>query len=238
MITTKQQLLDVPIPVSTKTYTAIAHEQFFNLIERQLVQTNFEPVKLKLKSNRLGTRVIGVYQLRHVSNSFDIGPSIAFRNSYDKSMSAGLAVGANVFACTNGVFTGDVTIMRKHTGNADKEIKSYIINEISGMDNEFFRLQTFESDLKSENLSKSTVHDIVGELFFEQEVLKIEQLSIFKQEYLESEIDYNVSELNAWRIYNLLTYAIEQKSRPDNYFHQHKKVFNYFKTLFSNKITV
>lgn len=47
-----------------------------------------------------------------------IYPTIAFRNSYDRSMSVGMALGYSVFICDNLCLSGEINYSRKHTINA------------------------------------------------------------------------------------------------------------------------
>jgi hypothetical protein len=111
----------VPLPAKTDSYMPLPHGKLVELVETIFGDSlKAKMVKLQLGLNRKGQQLFGVA-------SFDVdtlpgkgickhGIAIGFRNSYDKSMSAGVAVGAQVFVCDNLCFSGDaVTILRKHT---------------------------------------------------------------------------------------------------------------------------
>ena len=59
----------------------------------------------------------------------EIVVSIGFRNSYNKSISAGFCAGSRVIVCSNLMFTGDIVRIRRHTRNILTDI-DVIIKEI------------------------------------------------------------------------------------------------------------
>jgi hypothetical protein len=56
--------------------------------------------------------------------------SVGFRNSYDKSMSVGIAIGCRIFVCDNLAFKGDITILKKHTRNVWQALENLAISTI------------------------------------------------------------------------------------------------------------
>jgi hypothetical protein len=167
------------------------------------------------------------YKLIDDTNS-EMGPSIAFRNSYDKSMSAGLVSGAKIIVCTNGFFKGDLVVMRKHTGDADSFMNNAIFNQINGLQQQYEDMKVFANTLKEKELNKSIIHQLIGDLYLEEEAITSEQLNIFKREMFKPTFDYKVSKENSWNIYNILSNSIERTSHPSTYITQHKKLYNYF----------
>jgi len=223
----KEQILNAELPMQTESYTPISHGTFIHNIEAQLARTDFEIINESFIANAKATKVIGIYQLQS-SNNNEIGPSIAFRNSYDKSMSAGIISGANVFVCTNGMFSGDVQILRKHTGTANIEMEQHIFNQINNLVPRFNQMKYYADELKNKTFFKEEIYKIIGDLFFRDNIIKSEQLNIFKKEYYHPTLNYGVERDNAWNIYNLFTYAIEKKAHPVNYLKQHEQVHDYF----------
>ena len=65
--------------------------------------------------------------LKFKSDNEEMGLSVAFRNSYDKSMSVGVAIGASVFICDNLALHGDIAVMKKHTKNVWTELEDLAI---------------------------------------------------------------------------------------------------------------
>lgn len=223
----REEIRDVQVPIRTDSYTPIPHMDFINQIDKQLAQTDFEITNTSFISNTRGTKVIGMYKLKAQGNN-EIGPSIAFRNSYDKSMSAGIISGAQVIICSNGMFDGDVQVLRKHTGSADTEMEQHIFDQINKLDNRFGQMKFYSEELKNKTFFKDEIYKIIGDLYFRDNIIKLEQLNMFKKEYYHPTLDYGVERDNAWNIYNLFTYAIEKKAHPISYLKQHEKVHDYF----------
>ena len=56
---------------------------------------------------------------------------IGVRNSYDRSLSVGLTLGSHVFCCDNLVFSGEVTMHRRHTVNVFRDLPDLIYRMLS-----------------------------------------------------------------------------------------------------------
>jgi hypothetical protein len=66
-----------------------------------------------------GNKMFGVlsYASKSTSDDDPLHLSIGIRNSLDKSLAAGVAVGTSVIVCDKIMFKGDLTVLRKHMGN-------------------------------------------------------------------------------------------------------------------------
>ena len=133
------------------------------------------------------------------------------------------------------MFTGEVTIMRKHTGTADNEMQQHIFQEMYKMQQVFDGMRKFKENLKSFTFNDEAISSLVGDLYFKFNILKSSQLSVLKKEYYNPTIDYNIAKNNAWHLYNLTTHAIEFKSHPTDYIKQHEQVFKYFNSVLNIK---
>jgi len=224
---TLDRVNSIKIPERTESYTPIPHMEFIKNIREELSQTSFRIGNEQFISDKSGSKLLGIYKLIDDTNS-EMGPSIAFRNSYDKSMSAGLVSGAKIIVCTNGFFKGDLVVMRKHTGDADSFMNNAIFNQINGLQQQYEDMKVFANTLKEKELNKSIIHQLIGDLYLEEEAITSEQLNIFKREMFKPTFDYKVSKENSWNIYNILTNSIERTSHPSTYITQHKKLYNYF----------
>ena len=61
--------------------------------------------------------MFGLWELNRMDNGHRW--AIGFRNSYDRSMSIGIAAGTRVFICDNLALSGEYISMRKHTSGLD-----------------------------------------------------------------------------------------------------------------------
>ena len=60
------------------------------------------------------------------------------------------------------------------------------------------------------HLSDSAAHDIIGQLFFKEEVLNTMQLNIIKNEIKKPSFDYKVDNDSAWALYNHITLSLKE----------------------------
>ena len=118
----------VPIPAATPTYTPLPHEEAIN----RLLTPSLAQLPVVLKSARYGLarqgrRMFAVLEFRSKGDT-DWGFAWGVRNSYDRSVSYGIAGGSSVFVCSNLCFSGNaITVFRKHT--------SRIMHDVDGMIN-------------------------------------------------------------------------------------------------------
>lgn len=94
---------------------------------------------------------------------------IGGRNSYDKSMSAGLCVGTKILVCSNKVlasYENGGVVSRKHTSaeNIDelsKEFRELLDFQVEGMDNMFYRLEGAKTSYIANSTAKWKLVDLV-----------------------------------------------------------------------------
>ena len=99
----------------------------------------------------------------------DMPLCIGGRNSYDKSMSAGLCVGTKIMVCSNKVlasYENGGVVSRKHTsaeniGELSKEFKELLDSQVEGMDNMFYRLEGAKTSYIANSTVKWKLVDLV-----------------------------------------------------------------------------
>lgn len=111
--TTYEELLNVSPPQSTDTYEAIPHHEIVDSIIHSSAQAGLTVKRTQYGLNPSGSRMFGVVDFEQTSNP-DYSWSVGFRNSHDKSMSAGVCAGSRVFVCDNLAFSGDFTFIKRH----------------------------------------------------------------------------------------------------------------------------
>lgn len=137
----------VPVPAATSTYTPLPHA---DAVERLLTMTLTQlPVHLRSARYglaRQGQRMFGVLEFRSKGDQ-DWGFCWGVRNSYDRSVSYGIAGGSSVFVCSNLCFAGDaVTVFRKHTSRILLDVDEMITDAIG---HGWGHYRSMDTDLKS-----------------------------------------------------------------------------------------
>jgi len=119
----------VATPEGTRSWVPIPHRELLELVERTLRFQQYEVVDQQHALARDGARYFGLMHVqpkKKKDRSEDSGTVVGVRNSNDKSFPAGLCLGDAPFVCDNLVFSGDVTLTRKHTTNVRRDLPNLV----------------------------------------------------------------------------------------------------------------
>ena len=219
-----QILRETQVPLATKSYTPVRNTNLVKFLAGKLNNAGFEIERTSFSHDREGQKMVGTFRIS--GGNKDFGMSLGFRNSYDKSMSLGVGVGAEVFVCSNGMFLADVTQLRKHTTNIGPDLTRIVDKQVDYIGEMFDKYAEDVEVLRSKEISRSTMNEIVGGMFMEQKIITGAQLSIIRKEVSVSE---NFKMLGAegnmslWNLYNNTTEALK-KSHVTRYFTDHASV--------------
>ena len=226
---------DIYTPISNKFVMDMVEDKIRNL---GLVIKNENYIATKNESGSI-KGVIGTYDISTPDEEF--GERIMFRNSYDKSMSFAFVAGMVVWICTNGCIKGDYQYKRIHRGTFIDDTSSTKEDIVENIDNGFKALQiSFDKvssqlrELKHYQISPSESYDILGQLFFEQQVISINQLSIIKREFERSANFRHIgdSDFTAYDLYNHITESLKT-SHPLTYINDHISTHALFEKKFN-----
>jgi len=145
----KREELDlIAVPEETDSYAPVSH---YHLADRLLtvsqdLLTDFTLVGENYALARQGQQLFAL--LKFQKDNSEIGLSVAFRNSYDRSMSVGLAIGASVFICDNLALHGEVAVMKKHTEGVWNALEDLAITSLYKAQHNWERVLTDAERLK------------------------------------------------------------------------------------------
>ena len=216
-----QELYNVPVPVKTATYSPVSHKNIIERIYEEAYKNNFNLQSFKVHAARDYKQVIG-YMDYKVDDS-DMGIRIGFRNSYDKSMSFALVAGNTVWICSNGMISGEIQTKKIHRG---EQLTSIIDDKIiSGfkLASDVYEINNnAASQFKDIIISEDTAHQIVGQLFLEDQILNTMQLNCLKDQLYNSKnfVTIDSSIFTAWDMYNHVTESLKL-SHPSSYLQDH-----------------
>ena len=202
----------VPLPQETQSYKPVSHYDLaMNLAKvSQDLLSGFTLDRSQFGLARDGNQLFGIHTFRNGSDA--LGLSIGFRNSYDKSMSVGIAIGASVFVCDNLALTGEIAIMRKHTPNVWKDLEELAITTIYRSQNNFSSIVQDAEEMQQIEVQNDDAYRLIG-LLFGRCILTPRQLPVCKQEWLKPNYP-DFESRNLWSLYNSVTEAL--KSTPPN----------------------
>jgi len=208
-----EDLRRVPLPPETRTYKPVSHYDLAkNLAEVSGgLLRGYELENAQYGLARDGNQMFAVHTYRNGMSS-SMGLSIGFRNSYDKSMSVGIAIGASVFVCDNLALTGDIAIMRKHTQNVWNDLEELIITTVYRSQHNFIRIVEDAEIMRGKYLSNDDAYRLIG-LLYGNDIITPRQIPIVKKEWLNPTHE-DFEERSIWSFYNACTEAL--KSAPPN----------------------
>lgn len=226
---TKEELFEVVVPRSTSTYKPISHkniyEQTTELLDKHGINIDTET----FQTNGKGTQLITTMDIYHPGIE-EMGMRLAYRNSYDKTMSIGYVAGANVWICGNGMVSGELRFTRKHTGSVVSDLKTTIVETIKQLEDNFLKLVKHSDQMKTIELSTRAISELVGRFYLEEDIVTSTQLNVIKRQ-LEEPAFSEFSDPTLWSLYNHATYAFKEAT-PMNYIKQHAKLHNFIETEF------
>lgn len=209
---TLEQLGEVILPEETRTYKPVSHMDLVVNIETVahtfLHDYEFHKGIYGLASE--GQRMFGIHQYKN--SETEIGLSIGFRNSYDKSMSVGIAVGASVFVCDNLILSGEVSVLRKHSGKVIDDLEVGILKVIYKSRTKFTELKKDAAIMKEMQLTDDDAYRNLG-LLYGQGTITPRQLPVAKHQWLKPDHE-EFGPRNLWSLYNDVTHSL--KSCPAN----------------------
>lgn len=215
---TMDQLASIPLPKETRTYKPVAHVALANMLSSMAsnLLPEFRLVNTQFGLARDGQKMFGVHTFQNGDSA--LGLSIGFRNSYDRSLSVGIAVGAQVFVCDNLMLTGDLTVLRKHTSNVMTDIDGLALSAIYKSRSAFNQIQADAEVMKSIPLSDDDAYRTIG-LLYGNGIITPRQIPVVKNEWLNpSHADFE--NRNIWSFYNACTEALKS-SPPQSIMERH-----------------
>ena len=207
---TREDLALISVPEATESYTPVPHDQLADT----LITIGSDILKgyvLDREHYALakdGNQFFGVLTFRN--DHTELGLSIGFRNSYDKSMAIGIAIGAKVFVCDNLALTGDITVLKKHTSNVWASLEDVAISTLYRSQRNFEKIVEDAELLRSNAIGDIQAFKMLG-LLYGKGVLTPRQLPVVKKEWLRPSHD-DFQPRNMWSFYNACTEAM--KSTP------------------------
>ena len=237
MIMLPSQLFAVPVPEKTRTYAPISHEEIHNTIIENIESNGFDLQSTSIKSKN-GADAVVMYELLDKladSHNPDIGIRVGFKNSYNRKVSFGFAIGSVVFICTNGMVSGEYMIKKQHRmADLNIYVRELIGQYFTSVRCEHQRNITFMEELKKQRVDKTIASRVIGELFTSNRIVNQSQLRKMTDEIYHSKTFANLTDektISGWDLYNHGTEALKSTANV-SYFAKHTTYNDYFRGFF------
>jgi hypothetical protein len=231
MVTSKQELISLPVPNQTNRYKPVSYEQLINLTLEGMDKAGYK-LKEEVYRSAEGRQIATGYYDFDYSPDPEMGIRMAWQNSYNKKVSLKIVIGTFCFVCTNGCFIGDMGAFRtKHVGEVQTVTPSKIQEFISGAEGTYSRISGDKNQMKELEVTKKTLAELVGDLFINEQLITSDQLGIIKGEIENPSYSYGAPG-SVWELYSHFTHA-GKRTHPTNYIQYHQKLHDYFTQRFN-----
>lgn len=221
--------MTAPVPARTETYSPIAHGYFLDTIRGEIQRAGgLEITRNDIYSSLDGRKLVGFMGVKHAGMEtdpeFGLEMMLGYKNSYDKSMAAALVAGLSVTICSNGCIGGDMlTFKRKHTGTIQEELVEKTGEAIAQMRDGFSNLVLEVDVMRDYQLTQRQKAELMGVMYFEENMVSPNQLSIIKREMDNSE---HFRGNTLWDLYNNVTESLKS-SHPLTHIEDHIKLHRF-----------
>ncbi len=207
---TREQLDLIPLPQESDTYKPVSHYHLANklLTISQVILKDYLLVGEHYGLARNGNQMFAFFKFQ--KDVGDLALSLAFRNSYDRSMSIGLAMGASVFVCDNLALQGEIVVMKKHTKNVWLALETTCIQTLYRSQDCFAKITEDAAAMKSYPVNDLEAFKLMG-LLYGRDIISPRQLTVVKEEWLRPTYE-EFRPRTMWSLYNACTEAL--KSSP------------------------
>ncbi len=207
---TKDQLDLIPLPEPTVSYQPVSHYHLADKLATigQDILTDYAMVGENYAVARQGQQLFAI--LKFQKHHSEMALSVGFRNSYDRSMSIGIAIGASVFVCDNLALHGEVAVLKKHTKNVWTALEDIAITTLYKSNKNFEQIVSDSEFLKCQKLENDQAFQKMG-LLFGRGIISPRQITVVKDKWLKPEHP-EFQPRNEWSFYNACTEAL--KSTP------------------------
>ena len=225
--TTKQLLINTPVPAETRTYKPVEHERLIDLTLEGIHQAGFALSKETYTSAKGGNVATAHYYIGSVGDR-EMQLQLMWQNSYDKTKKLDFAVGAVVLVCTNGMmsFRAMNAYRKKHVGEIQTMAPQKISEYIKHSAEVFSVLQADREEMKQVQVDRRIAAELIGRMYIEEQFIESTQLNIIKRELDKPTFDYN-ADGSMWELYNYTTFAIGA-IHPSRWMDDHMAAHKFF----------
>ena len=207
----REELVGLPTPQATQTWQPISHDAFESMVREELDQSGIEVVHTSLglsepDNEGFRHRMFGVFETE--DRILDgVGMAVGFRNSTDRSLSAGLVFGSRVFVCDNLAFSGEVVLKRKHTSRILDDLPGILKQAVDRYaDQVADQRRVFEQFQNTGIDDQDAYHTMVQAAH--QNVIPYSRIRKVREEWHEPKHE-EFKDRTAWSLYNAFTETVK-----------------------------
>jgi hypothetical protein len=221
------------LPEKTETYTPIAHMNVVNRLRSEIITAGYTITGEEYRCSNDGDVALGSLTINYKADP-DLQLCANFLNSYNKQYAFRFSLGGVMTASKAGMILNNAnfgSFKRVHKGAADLLAEGKISEYIKDSDVYWRTMIAHKDQLKEQLITTTTMHDILGELFMQKDLLNTMQLNTVKKEYFKPSFEYGVDSDSAYALYNHIAIALKD-AHPASWLDHQAQVHDLFATMF------
>ena len=224
--TTKELIMNTPVPVQTRTYKPVSHSSLIDLTLNSIEKAGFILDKETYSAAVDGQVANGRFSISNVADS-EMQLQVGWQNSYNKQLTLKFAIGTRILVCSNGCVSGDFgAFKKKHVGEIQTFAPGAITDYIKSAADTFTLMQKQREQMKQIEITKRTKAELIGRMMIEEQFITSTQLNIISRELQAPTHDYNAKD-SLWELYNYTTFAMKE-THPGLWMDRHIKAHKFF----------
>lgn len=212
---------NVATPGATSTWQPVGHGQLIDTVTAAADRIGMVITGEEHFLGKGGNRYFGRLRVAPkapgtlaVSQPADYGFFVGLRNSLDKSYASALGFGTNVFVCSNGVFSAEYTLNRKHTPEILTDLPRLTDVVMSRFCHHQANVRHRFDVYKHTELLDVEAHDIIIRAA-EAGATNYRQVPTIVKQWRTPDHNEFSQHRNAWRLFNAFTEAAKMGSEED-----------------------
>jgi hypothetical protein len=202
------------VPDQTDTYTPLSNLEVIGEVRKQAGNMGYDITTERYLMNKKRSQFFGTFVLGNEDGG--ISSQIGICNSYDKTRSAIVAVGASVHRCFNLSFS-TFKEFRKHTGEIGDDFENMVENAMGLVEDETDRIRDRYDLLKQVDLNNDNTSFLLGKLLYDLQ-LPVTLVNATKKSLLDD--DYVFGD-NTWFDFHMHVTQALKESHPRNLVEDH-----------------
>lgn len=204
---TREMVEAVVPPEATDTYRPVHYADAIDLLHAEARSLGMQVRREEYGLNEKGDQLFALLTLD--TGNAEHGLSIGLRQSYNKSLALGVAIGAQVFVCDNLAFSGSAfKVVRKNTVNVWPDFRNLLAAQIANALPQYRSLEGDFSRMKEIPCSIERGYSVLG-VMVGRELLTAQQATVAFGDWREPRHD-EFGERNVWGLYNAVTEGLKK----------------------------
>lgn len=218
------QVAAVPVPEHTDTWRPVPYMDAVSYLKETIecLPYTLESEEYGLASD--GQQMFGLITLDAGDSSQ--GLAIGIRQSYNKSIALGIAVGSQVFVCDNLCFSGSAfKLIRKNTVHVWADFRELVCEQVQASQMHFEAVMQETVLMREIPVTQERGYELLGRVVGEQ-VLTPTQATVAFGDWREPR-HVEFADRNLWSLYNCVTEGLK-KGQPAKVMERHTRAHDFF----------